>query len=402
MNNRSTSVALVCLLVTAGFIGFITFESEVVSASKTIYVGSGSGNDTTSIQDATGNLASPGDTVFVYSGVYVGGLWINKTLNLVGEDRNTTIIDGMGGYVVWISSTEWVNVTGFTLTNGSTGFNVISSSYCTFIDNIVHDINGHGFFFTNCPYSNNKIIGNVVYNNEFDGIHLEDESTIDELTFWNNTIINNTVYNNTDDGIFVNYGENNFIIDNIVHHNALGSINPKGGIRIVRSPNNVIIGNTVHDNDNGIHLRHEWYKVSTSNNIISGNKVYNNDEGGINLINASDNTLTDNLIFDNNFSLYMSSQANGNDFINCSLSNATISNVYMESSSDNNFINCTLTNTSTNVYIEQKCRDNYFINCTLSNASKDDFNLTEDSHAISCACDLLQRNLCEQCPDLGQ
>ncbi len=49
MNNRVPSIVIVFLVVTAGFLGFITFETDVVSAG-TIYVGSGHGNHTTSVQ----------------------------------------------------------------------------------------------------------------------------------------------------------------------------------------------------------------------------------------------------------------------------------------------------------------------------------------------------------------
>ena len=41
MINRIPSIGIVCLLVIGGFFGLITFESDVVSAGSTIYVGSG-------------------------------------------------------------------------------------------------------------------------------------------------------------------------------------------------------------------------------------------------------------------------------------------------------------------------------------------------------------------------
>ena len=50
MKYRLISIGIVFLFVTAGFLGFITFESNVVSAGSTIYVGSGAGNHTPSMQ----------------------------------------------------------------------------------------------------------------------------------------------------------------------------------------------------------------------------------------------------------------------------------------------------------------------------------------------------------------
>ncbi len=50
-------------------------------------------DDYPSIQTAVGN-ASSGDTVFVRSGRYLGGIVINKPMSLMGEDANSTIIVG--------------------------------------------------------------------------------------------------------------------------------------------------------------------------------------------------------------------------------------------------------------------------------------------------------------------
>ncbi|UCE38640.1 MAG: right-handed parallel beta-helix repeat-containing protein, partial [Thermoplasmata archaeon] len=209
MKYRLISIGILFLLVTAGFLGFINLESNVVKASNIIYVGSGVGNDSTTISGGIA-LANPGDTVFVYSGIYKEALWIDKTINLIGEDRDTTIIDGMGQYVITLASVDWVNITGFTLTNGSYGIYSALSSHNTFINNIVHDNTFNGFHFTGCPYYNNTIIGNIVYNNQ-NGIHLEEDSSVDEEYFSNNSIINNIVYNNTTDGIFIQQGTGNYI-----------------------------------------------------------------------------------------------------------------------------------------------------------------------------------------------
>jgi parallel beta-helix repeat protein len=329
-----------CLLIISGFLGFITFESNDVSAS-TIYVGSGFGNHTTSIFDAIVNFASPGDTVFVYSGVYNEAIWINKTINLIGEDMQTTIIDGGGGIVVMISSTNWVNITGLTITNGNYGIWISNASFLNiqgneiynntqhgiesnnslnniFINNKVHDNSYNGFYFRGCPYYNNKIIGNVIYNNQ-KGIWLKDESSVDMHTFWNNSIINNTVFNNTSDGIFLDHGQNNFIIDNIVHHNGLGSINPLGGIRLSTTSNNIVMGNSVYNNDHGILL--PYSAPGNHLNTIARNMIYSNDIG-IGLENTTDNNFIGNSIFDNEYNVYMYSYSWGNKFINCSLANA--------------------------------------------------------------------------------
>jgi hypothetical protein len=50
MKNRLTSIGIVCLLVITGFLGFITFEPDIVTASSIIYTGSGPENLTASGQ----------------------------------------------------------------------------------------------------------------------------------------------------------------------------------------------------------------------------------------------------------------------------------------------------------------------------------------------------------------
>jgi len=67
----------------------------VTLGRDTLYVGgSGTGNYST-IQDAIDD-ASDGDTVFVYndSSPYIENVVVNKSINLIGEDKDSTVIDG--------------------------------------------------------------------------------------------------------------------------------------------------------------------------------------------------------------------------------------------------------------------------------------------------------------------
>ncbi|RLF39433.1 MAG: hypothetical protein DRN21_03570, partial [Thermoplasmata archaeon] len=68
------------------------------------------------IQDGI-NAVAEGGTVNVSSGIYCEHLTVGKTINLMGEDKNTTIIDGGGtGNIISITD-DWVNISGFTVTN---------------------------------------------------------------------------------------------------------------------------------------------------------------------------------------------------------------------------------------------------------------------------------------------
>jgi len=111
-----------------------------VSNGNTLYVGGiGVGNYTT-IQSAVDN-ASDGDTVFVYNGTYhEDNVHIRyKSINLVGEDKNTTII---ANTFILIYSSRNVIIHGFTIIKEVThtediNIEFLNCSNCTFYDNIV-------------------------------------------------------------------------------------------------------------------------------------------------------------------------------------------------------------------------------------------------------------------------
>ncbi|MFA5772660.1 MAG: glycosyl hydrolase family 28-related protein, partial [Thermoplasmata archaeon] len=76
-------------------ITLIVVFSSATAKARTINVDDGGGKDYTIIQDAI-NASSEGDTVYVYNGTYYENLTINKTINLVGESNQSTIIKGTG------------------------------------------------------------------------------------------------------------------------------------------------------------------------------------------------------------------------------------------------------------------------------------------------------------------
>jgi parallel beta-helix repeat protein len=128
------------------------------------------------IQDLIDN-ASDGDTIYIPSGTYYENIIINKSISLVGEDKNTTIIDGGGvGSVIHVSA-DWVNISGFTIQNSEFEYGVyhagieVHSQYNTIADNIISS-NDFGIFGDS---SSNTIIDNVISNNHF-GIGLVNSS----------------------------------------------------------------------------------------------------------------------------------------------------------------------------------------------------------------------------------
>jgi len=111
------SILRFCLLLI--LINLIQFVSgSITNLDNIFYVDDDGGADFLSIQDAINN-ANFGDTIFVYNGTYYENIFINTTINLIGENKNSTIIDGdKQKDVIYIGfSANNVNITGFTIQN---------------------------------------------------------------------------------------------------------------------------------------------------------------------------------------------------------------------------------------------------------------------------------------------
>jgi nitrous oxidase accessory protein NosD len=123
---------LIVILILLG----LSFNSEVIVANNLsksskgiiLYVGgSGPGNHST-IQEAIFN-ATNGDTIFVFSesSPYYEHISIYKEITVIGENKDTTIIDGNGtGIIVTITEPD-VIIKEFTIQNGYTGIEVDGS-----------------------------------------------------------------------------------------------------------------------------------------------------------------------------------------------------------------------------------------------------------------------------------
>ncbi len=205
------------------------------------------------IQDLIDN-ASDGDTIYIPSGTYYENIVIDKSISLVGEDRDTTIIDGSGvGDVVFISA-DWVNITGFTIRNSG----VFTISYYE----AGIDINSKYVTITDNNISNNYRGINIDYT--FEGPH--------SIIIMDNVISNNIFY-----GIDIIFSFNNIIKGNSISNNL-------GGIMLHPSDSNTIIDNVIFDND-----RYGIYLWGSQSNTISNNSFFNDG-----LYVSSDNNIVEN------------------------------------------------------------------------------------------------------------
>jgi len=307
-----TIILLFFIIEIASLIQGLVIEKSTfqIEDGNTLYVGGVEEGNYTIIQDAIDD-ASSGDTVFVYddSSPYFENVIVDKTINLIGEDKSTTIIDGSkSGDVVYISAYR-VNIGGFKLRNGSDGIHLYSD-YNNITDNIISSNRGSGI---DLRFSNsNTITGNIISNNEWNGINLLWGSSYNTITNntiskngeipgsdggigldWDsnhNIITGNTISNNDYDGINLNRANNNTITDNII------KLNIGGGLKLYPdSNNNIIINNTISNNNYGISIG------MSENNTITGNTVNSNDNYGIHLwTNSNNNTIIENNINLNN------------------------------------------------------------------------------------------------------
>ncbi len=292
-----------------------------ISSGNTLYVGGSGEGNYSSIQDAIDD-AVDGDTVFVYEGIYnESGIKIEKSINLTGENRDKTIIQGYNEghdyYEIIRLKTNWINISGFTFENLhriQKSIRIDTKDFKPSFDTITNNIficNGECAISTSMSYRN-SITDNIIMNQGL--IAIGGDST----TILNNTFIdsygilirteNNIVENNTIDGkpIYYYYNKKNIIVpsdasqvilvrcNNIIIEN-ITSINTAKGIYLRYSSNNTIRNNILTESiKSGIELRDSFQ------NNISNNVIDDNGEMGLYIdIGCNKNIVSKNIIANN-------------------------------------------------------------------------------------------------------
>ncbi len=241
-------------------------------------------DDYPTIQAAVGN-ASSGDIVHVRNGFYPEHIIVDRPLSLIGENKQTTIVDGGGtGTVVQISSSD-VIIANFTIRNAGT------SQWF-----------GNGFpdSGVNVEESANVAVRNNIVTNATVGIW--------SYASTNMSATENLVSNTTTMGIVIYTGANSTVADNLLENCGIVGVH--------------IDGNTLHGKieNNTITTCGEGIDIERSDeNTVEQNKLLNNNASLV-FSESSVNSAQYNTIENSSVGIVLI-QSNGNTFSHNSLIN---------------------------------------------------------------------------------
>jgi len=173
MNKKCLAIGIILLFVGTCIIPAIAQDTEKplsTSRGNWLYVGGSGPGNYTKIQDAI-NDSSDGDTVFVYDDLspYTEMIILNKSIRLLGEDMNTTIIGQTVPHDNYVTlSSDSVIISDFTFSESryygvwiEDASNVIIER-CVFYSNawgvIVH-MKAENISIRNCSYRSNHVTG---------------------------------------------------------------------------------------------------------------------------------------------------------------------------------------------------------------------------------------------------
>ncbi len=143
MSKKSTIQRYCLFLVLAGafllvFLALGSWEAE----GKTITVDDDGEGEYTTIQDAINNSAK-GDTVRVWAGTYREEILVNKTITIIGNGSEETIVDCDGALVALNITADWVNLSQLTIQNATKyGVHVYQSDEALVHNTTITDVSG--------------------------------------------------------------------------------------------------------------------------------------------------------------------------------------------------------------------------------------------------------------------
>jgi parallel beta-helix repeat protein len=225
-------LTIYCLLCTVFLIGF---EISVTAASELHVHNIDTDLNYATIQEAINAPETVnGHAILVDAGTYYENLVINKSISIIGENRQTTIIDGRTGFpwvetVIYVTANE-VTLAGFTLRGSkpycqSLGIRITSNRNNISNNLMIHNRKGIWLL---------RSFHNLISNNDF--LSIDDEALWLTGSF-NNTIVGNT-FSNGYCGILLEDSRKN----KIFHNNFINNTKHARS----QSPTNINIWHDAH------------------------------------------------------------------------------------------------------------------------------------------------------------
>lgn len=292
------------------------------------------------IQDGIDTVTS-GGTIYVHAGVYYENLIINKKINLIGESKETTVVDGNNTEDVVKITTNGVSIEEFSIRNSGywpfAGVKIYNTENATVHDCNIYSNSGTGIRIL--ASSNNKIYNCTISNNSW-GISVElfsSHNTIYNCDIFSNDLygielhssLNNTIHNCnfTNDGILILGDTFSHFIHEIYHNKVNGK-----SLLYYKNTNNIVIngsevGEIILINCSNFKIRNIEItntdcaiEIAYTHDITIYNCLISDNNDGILVWYSSNNTIYKCVIFSNDIGLRLSGPTSvNNEIYNCDI-----------------------------------------------------------------------------------
>jgi parallel beta-helix repeat protein len=314
------------------------------------------------------NAANLGDTIYVRAGTYYENVVVNKIVSLVGENKNTTIIDGKGTDLFMYGSAILLKANNATVSN----FMIRNAG------------GGSAGIYIDRYYKNNVLSDNIIISNKWSGVYLDYGSS-------NNALSRNIISNNTalvdSFGLKLWSSNNNTFARNKIINNRYGFGMAGSSGNIFRD--NELVGNVFNLDIVGYSLSSYIHDIDTSNTVDGKPICYwiNKhstqvpiDVGYVAAVSSTNITVRD---------LSLKKNGQGILFVNTNnsyITRVTTSNnvyaLYLYSSSYNTIIGNNLSNNNNGMYLYASSKSNKVVGNTITSNNANGILLYSSSNAF--------------------
>ncbi len=398
--DKKILIVITVLILILGFNSNFSYANKIKDNScnpliigNNLYVGGIGPGNYSKIKYAIEN-SSDGDTIFVYNGTYVENLIIDKSIDLIGEGKENTIIDGGKKDHVVIIAADNVSVKNFYINNSRSfgsqaGIKIyaerrnITIDNNIIIDNLIGISVGQADYYKRIYFVN--ITNNLIYYNRYGILLFEGENS----RILNNSFINcgifissgaprdNIIQDNTINGLPLVYLEDDsnktiqpnagqvilVDCDNITVSSQTLNIKSYVGIELFLCTNCNVIKNNISSKSYGI------FSLYSFNNNIQANQIQNV-TWGLRLEGSDDNIISLNRI-DGRFDLIDMKDSHQNKISDNLLTSGRIAlDIFYSSENiiNNNELN-NLSDNGLNLFFESN--RNQILNNTITNCSRE-------------------------------